>query len=144
SDAIAGVINVILKKSFTGLQTTVEGGTTSHGDGTTWHLSLIGGSGDLAADNYNVYLAVEYRHQDNILSINRSGVWNTLDWTPFGGYNNSWGAGTTNPSNANPTPLAGYLVNPAVGGLDPSAIFLGHCNYNAFLSNQCIFYEPRW
>src|SRR5215469_15942066 len=47
SDAIAGVINVILKKSFTGMQTTVEGGTTSHHDGTTWHLSLIAGLGDL-------------------------------------------------------------------------------------------------
>jgi len=144
SDAIAGVINVILRKSFTGLQATVEGGTTSHDDGTTWHLSLIGGRGDLAADGYNAYLAVEYRHQDNILSINRSGVWNTLDWTPYGGYNNSWGAGTTNPGQAPyAAPLGGYLVNPAVGLLDPSAVFLGACNYKAFISNECTYYPPR-
>ena len=143
SDAIAGVINVILRKSFTGLQTTVEGGTTSRGDGTTWHLSMIGGSGDLAADNYNGYFAVEYRHQDNILSINRSGVWNTLDWTPYGGYNNSWGAGNTNPGNPYATPLGGYLVNPALGGLDPNAIFLGRCSYHAFVSNECLYYPPR-
>lgn len=145
SDAIAGVINVILKKSFTGLEASVEGGTTSHHDGTTGHLSLIGGTGDLAADGYNAYLALEYRHQDNILSINRHGGWNTLDWTPYGGYNDSWGAGTTNPGGAPYTaPLGGYLVNPAVGGLDPSAVFLGHCNYNAFVANRCIYYPPRW
>lgn len=144
SDAIAGVINVILKKSFSGLEASVEGGTTSHHDGTTWHLSLIGGTGDLAADGYNAYLALEYRHQDNILSISRHGVWNTLDWTPYGGYNNSWGAGTTNPG-VGPFsgPLGGYLVNPAAGGLDPSAVFLGHCNYNAFLANRCIYYPSR-
>ena len=145
SDAIAGVINVILKKSFTGLQTTVEGGTTSQHDGTTWHLSLIGGLGDLAADHYNGYLAVEYRHQDNIPFNNRHGVWNTLDWTPYGGYNNSWGAGNTNPSGQPySAPLGGYLVNPAVDGLDPSAIFLGHCNYSAFLANHCTYNPPRF
>jgi iron complex outermembrane receptor protein len=145
SDAIAGVINVILKKSFAGLQTTVEGGTTSRGDGTTWHLSLIGGSGDLAADDYNGYFAVEYRHQDNILSINRSGVWNTLDWTPYGGYNNSWGAGNTNPAGqAYSAPLGGYLVNPAVDALDPTAVFLEHCNYNAFFANHCTYVPPRF
>ena len=143
SDAIAGVINVILKKSFTGLEASVEGGTTSHHDGTTWHLSLIGGRGDLAQDGYNAYLAIEYRHQDTILSISRHGVWNTADWTPYGGYNNSPGAGTTNPGGAPyAAPLGGYLVNPAAGGLDPSAVFLGHCNYNAFLANRCIYYPP--
>src|SRR5438105_12831225 len=113
SDAIAGVLNVILKKSFTGFQSSLEGGTTSRHDGTTEHFTAIGGVGELAADGYNAYLAVEYRHQDNILSINRRGAWNTRDWTSYGGYNDLRGAGTTNPSDApSPTPLAAYLVNP--------------------------------
>src|SRR5256885_16947893 len=75
SDAIAGVVNVILRKSFTGIQTSLEGGTTSRHEGTTEHLAAIGGVGNLASDGYNAYLAVEYRHQDNILSRNRSGIW---------------------------------------------------------------------
>jgi iron complex outermembrane receptor protein len=109
SDAIAGVINVVMKKSYTGMQFVADAGGAQHKDGTTEHLAGIAGIGDLASDGYNAYLTVEYRHQDAIYSKDRTGVWNTRDWTPYGGYDNRQGAGTTNPGDA--------PINPPLGGI---------------------------
>src|SRR5471032_2965733 len=43
SDAIAGVVNVILKKTFTGLTLSAETGISGHGDGATQHGSIMAG-----------------------------------------------------------------------------------------------------
>ena len=37
------------------------------------------------ADGYNAFLSLEWRHQDPIYLANRSGLWNNLNWTPYGG-----------------------------------------------------------
>ena len=94
SDAIAGVVNVILKKTYTGAEFSAEAGTTSHGDGTTERLTGIVGAGDLPSDGYNGWIAVEWRHQDEIFNDARSGAWNALNWTPYGGTNSTPGAGS--------------------------------------------------
>jgi iron complex outermembrane receptor protein len=73
SDAIAGVVNVILKKSFTGLEVNAEGGQSGKHDGATEHLNAIAGTGNLDADGYNAFLSLEWRHQDPIYLANRSG-----------------------------------------------------------------------
>src|SRR5579863_7236231 len=49
SDALAGVINVVLKKTFTGMSITADDGTTSKSDGTTENLAGIWGVGDLGS-----------------------------------------------------------------------------------------------
>jgi iron complex outermembrane recepter protein len=149
SDAIAGVVNIIMKKSFNGVQVSGEAGQSQKNDGFTDHFSALFGTGDLASDGYNAYLAVELRHQDPIYLANRSGLWTEQNWSAFGGYNNLPGAGSSNPGagSSNPlnpisVPLGGYLVNPAVGALDPSSVFLGNCNYNAYIANQCTYGVP--
>lgn len=43
ADAVSGVLNVILKKNFEGLEARASGGITSRGDGTQFGLSLTGG-----------------------------------------------------------------------------------------------------
>jgi iron complex outermembrane recepter protein len=55
ADAIAGVVNIILKKSFSGFEATAQGGTSDKHDGTTEHLAVLDGIGDLDADGYNAY-----------------------------------------------------------------------------------------
>ncbi len=67
ADAIGGVVNVILKPTFEGVEGTVEGGTTQHGGGGNYHLDLTVGHGDLDTDHFNVYLSAEYDHIDPIL-----------------------------------------------------------------------------
>src|SRR5258705_177502 len=41
SDAIAGVVNVILKKDFKGTNVNATGGTTTKGGGTTWNAQVM-------------------------------------------------------------------------------------------------------
>jgi iron complex outermembrane receptor protein len=144
SDAIAGVVNVVLKKTYTGLSVTAEGGTTSKSDGTTEHLAAIGGIGDLGTDGYNAYLAVEFRHQDNILLANRSGSWTNLNYLGVNGFDTRYGA--YNPGQ-NPLPAipGGYVLNPATNVLDSSASFLNPnscANFAAYQSNQCLYKTP--
>jgi iron complex outermembrane receptor protein len=57
SDAIAGVVNVILKKTFVGTTVSAETGISSKGDGATQHFSLTTGWGDLDKDGHNAYIA---------------------------------------------------------------------------------------
>ena len=92
SDAIAGVVNVILKKQFTGLIMSAETGMSSKGDGATQHASITAGIGDLSKDGQNAYISVEARHANSILLKNRPYLART-DWTPYGGANLSQGTG---------------------------------------------------
>jgi len=66
SDAIAGVVNIILKKTFVGTDVSADAGTSYKHDGTTEHFSATYGVGDLAADGHNTYFNVEFRHQQAI------------------------------------------------------------------------------
>ncbi|RYZ67349.1 MAG: hypothetical protein EOP08_02970, partial [Proteobacteria bacterium] len=65
SDAIAGVVNVILDKRLNGIKGQVDGGTSQEGDGTVWHVSLAGGS-DFAGGRGHFIVGGEYEKQDGI------------------------------------------------------------------------------
>jgi iron complex outermembrane receptor protein len=71
SDAIAGVVNVILKKQHQGGTLHAEIGSSYKGDGTTTHLSGIVGTGNLDTEGYNAYVSVDYRHQNPIQLTDR-------------------------------------------------------------------------
>jgi iron complex outermembrane recepter protein len=146
SDAIAGVVNVILKKSFTGFEVEGEGGQSGRSDGATEHVNAIGGIGDLQSDGYNAYLSVEWRHQDAIFLDNRSGLWTNLNWIPYGGVNLSQGAGSAYTAQvvAYPNSLSGYLVNPNTLAVDGSEIYLHNaCNDAKLFSDQCTYVDRR-
>lgn len=84
SDAMAGVVNVILKKNFVGTSMVAEAGTSYKGDGSTVHLAGTHGFGDLDADGYNLFGSLEYKHQDSI-ALNSRPYLAVTDWTPYGG-----------------------------------------------------------
>ena len=66
SDAIAGVINIITKKDFQGLQLDGSlGGAQQGGQGTT-NFSVLGGFGDLNSDRFNVTAALSYYRASGI------------------------------------------------------------------------------
>ena len=142
SDAIAGVVNVILRRQYQGMQVTGEMGTSSHWDGTTEHIGFIGGHGDLATDGYNWYISGDFRHQDAILAKNRSGLWNDLNMYPFGGNNLTPGSNPAQNlfSSGYPTTLTGYLVDPTSGNV--SYYFPG-CSAVAQTLNRCLAYGPK-
>jgi iron complex outermembrane recepter protein len=129
------VVNVILRKQYQGFTVTAEGGTSSHWDGTTEHVGFIGGHGDLASDGYNWYISGDFRHQDQILAINRSGLWDSRNYTPWGGYDEI--PGEINPEYEYPDSATGYLLNPSNPTDLAEAAFLPGCSYTQQVSNQC-------
>ena len=153
SDAVAGVVNVVLKKSFTGAQFTADAGTTSKSDGTTEHLAGIWGIGDLGSDGYNAYVSAEFRHQDQILLNNRSGFWTNQNWLAYGGYDTRYGSPNSQPASSSlPAILGGYVLDPNATATTPantfgaSSVFLhptASCqNYASFEAGGCIYNPP--
>jgi iron complex outermembrane receptor protein len=152
SDAIAGVVNVILRRTYTGADFSAEAGTTSHGDGSTERLTGIAGMGDLSSDGYNGWIALEWRHQDEIFNRARSGAWNALDWTPYGGTNDTPGAGSLAAlyGAGSPFPFASapyYASSSATSFASPGVTFnaSSSCPSAAALAeDRCTYFPPRY
>ncbi|MDE2248644.1 MAG: TonB-dependent receptor [Xanthomonadaceae bacterium] len=68
SDAIGGVVNFILRKDYKGVEASVNGGVSSHGDGQRHGLSLTGG---MSGDNYNIVGGLDYNKYDAALASQR-------------------------------------------------------------------------
>lgn len=71
SDAVAGVVNFILDKDFTGLKGTAQGGVTTYGDDSNYNLSLTAGTGFLN-DRGHVLLSLEDAYDAGIRGVPRS------------------------------------------------------------------------
>ena len=141
SDAVAGVINIKLKKSFQGTRFAAEGGNTQHGGGKTKRASLSTGIGDLDADGYNAFVTAEWRNQGAIKLTDRAGAeWNTRDWRGRGGNDLTLGVPTSLNSNlvAASSP---FLYNPSgTGGASNAANFVfldANCNYAKYRAGGC-------
>ena len=91
ADAIGGVVNIIMKKTFTGEEGDVELGGTQHGGGFNQHYTATVGVGDLENDRYNAYVDFEYQGDDRILDSQRGFPYNTNDLSSIGGSNNIGG-----------------------------------------------------
>ena len=66
SDAIAGVVNIILRRRFEGTSARVLAGTGVAGDGQQHNLALAWGMGNLDSDRYNVLVNFEYKNTQEI------------------------------------------------------------------------------
>lgn len=75
SDAMAGVINVILRKDFRGAEVGANYGITSEHDAESWRATATLGFGDLARDKWNFFFNVEARDQESLRPTDRA--WTT-------------------------------------------------------------------
>ncbi len=141
ADAVAGVVNVILRKEYQGFHVTTEAGTSSHFDGTQQHIGFIGGVGDLSSDGYNWYVSGDFRHQDQILASSRSGLWDSLNMSQFGGFDRTPG-NDTNPNFPYPNSLTGYLIDPANPGVAADNYYFPGCSATQESLDQCRFTYP--
>ncbi|MGF6724840.1 iron complex outermembrane receptor protein [Paraburkholderia sp. GAS41] len=66
SDAIAGVVNIITKHDFQGLQLDGSLGGAQHGGAGTDKFNILGGFGNLTSDGYNFTAAASYQHTAGI------------------------------------------------------------------------------
>ena len=88
SDAIAGVINIKLKKNLNGTRLAAEIGDTQHGGGKTKRMSISTGIGNLDEDGYNAFVTLEARKQGSIKVAQREQFgYANRDWRSRGGNN---------------------------------------------------------
>lgn len=73
SDAVGGVVNVILRSNFRGALANISGGMTKYKDGENGRASFTGGWGDMAKDGFNLFFNVELSRQNAIMEKNRAG-----------------------------------------------------------------------
>ena len=83
SDAIGGVINVILRHDYNGFQVAGSAGESTHGDGFSKDGSLTYGHGSLASDGYNFFVNYQHIDQQPVLASSREAT-ATSNFTRFG------------------------------------------------------------
>ena len=83
SDAIGGVINVILRKDYNGLVATGSYGLSTHGDAGAKRGTLTYGIGSLASDGYNAFATYEHVDQNPVHGNAREYTQNS-DFRRFG------------------------------------------------------------
>jgi iron complex outermembrane receptor protein len=85
SDALAGVVNIILRKNFSGTVVKGEAGSSRYGDGNRGKLALTMGAGDLATDKWNGLLNIEASTTEEIHYRDRDRKWiGKGDVSPWG------------------------------------------------------------
>ncbi|HWK50475.1 MAG TPA: TonB-dependent receptor, partial [Steroidobacter sp.] len=77
SDALGGVVNFVLDKKFTGMKTTSQYGSTTHGDGDNWMASATFGTP--FADGRGHFIFSASARQQSVIPINRRD-WNLKGW----------------------------------------------------------------
>src|SRR5205814_5631776 len=65
SDAVAGVVNFILRRDFQGVQVRAQGAEAGAGFGTTYYGSILAGK-NFAGGKGNITLHAEYNHDNRI------------------------------------------------------------------------------
>jgi iron complex outermembrane receptor protein len=97
SDAIAGVVNIILRKDYKGLEV---GGTVGQFEGKhDYRFNVTGGAGDLARDRWSAFGTFDYYKRDHLL-MSESDFGASRDFREYPGgrnFNSLTGGGTWTP-----------------------------------------------
>ena len=95
SDAIAGVVNFVLKKDYSGVQLRGQAGISKYGDAGAQYLSVLAGQ-NFADGRGNIAVNLEYAHQDDYYGSGRPNLrqangFVTVDTDPSSAVNGSDG-----------------------------------------------------
>ena len=96
SDALAGVVNFVLDKKFTGIKGNIQGGVTTHGDNEQYAISLAAGV-PFANDRGHVLLSAEDHYQAGIAHNNRPFSQTAYLWIVNPAYGTGAGQSLSNP-----------------------------------------------
>jgi iron complex outermembrane receptor protein len=116
SDAIAGVVNVILRKDYTGTTIRASDGISKYWDGEQTNIAVTKGFGDIDTDRFNVFAALEYKRDGEANYRNRDDRdWiGRIDLRPWGysAQQNLGGTGAITTNNAAGNAINGNVRNP--------------------------------
>jgi outer membrane receptor protein involved in Fe transport len=117
SDAVAGVVNFVLKRDFEGLRLSGQGGVSSRGDRGSYFVSLVAGQ-NFFDGRANVAVAAEYAKQNTLYFTDRDGQ--------TGAYSGRSQFNATENVGTNLNPFAGPLhgPEPSTGNGIPDTSFL--------------------
>ncbi|MBO9708434.1 MAG: TonB-dependent receptor [Caulobacter sp.] len=85
ADAIGGVVNLKLKKTFNGVAGSIEAGESDRGDAEHKRADITVGFGDYATTGWNMYLNAEYQKDGRVSNHDRGFPYNTQDLSSIGG-----------------------------------------------------------
>ncbi|PQA86619.1 TonB-dependent receptor [Marinicaulis flavus] len=114
SDAVAGVVNIILDTDFEGFRGQVDYGQTARGDGETYHAALTFGSG-FAGGRGHVVIGGEFEKKEGIGDCYESRLWCAEGWDRFTNASNILLDGTVSGYNLPGTPdygLPNFVIGP--------------------------------
>ena len=89
ADAIGGVVNLKMRKTFNGLKGSLEGGQASRGDADHSRAELAVGFGNYDEQGFNFYVGAEYQKDGRVRLHDRGFPFNTLDLSSIGGLDNN-------------------------------------------------------
>jgi iron complex outermembrane receptor protein len=113
SDAIAGVVNIITKKDFDGVDIRAQFDVTDEGDGEIYRLSMTTGA---SSERASVVMGMEYTDRREIWQRDRD--FSACPLGEAGGEIRCIGSGTTYPGHIFPSETAGdWIVDPDTGEL---------------------------
>lgn len=124
ADAVAGVVNFITKKNYSGADVKVMYGNSSRNDGTEKQVSFSGGIGDLETNGYNFLVSYDNFQRDPIYRKDRD-ISKSSDFRRFGygDYRSSYSPyGNLINSNGQ---FTGATVAPC-----PSQLYTNRCRYD--------------
>ncbi len=93
ADAIAGVVNIVLRRDFAGAEAMARVGQSTRGDARRLYGSASLGAGDIAADRYNAFVTVDAQRQDAVPMRARS-FSRSADQRPRGGFDGRFATGS--------------------------------------------------
>lgn len=123
SDAVAGVVNFVLKQNFEGLVVRGQGGVSSRGDRGSYSASITGGK-NFGEGRGNIAFSAEFTHQNTLANTDRDGQ--------TGAYSGRSQFNAVQNTGANLNPNAGPLhgIEPATGDGIPDTAFLTNIRNN--------------
>jgi iron complex outermembrane recepter protein len=145
SDAVGGVVNIIMRSNYTGIAAGGSVGTSYKGDGTTTRAFGSVGFGDISTDKYNLFFTLEGSHQKSIFAADRGGFLGTNDLRSIGYFDSrrgSYAAGFgefadgSGPAFSSTTPYGTVRVP---GGTQSQRINLTSCPEINPLTGVCTF-----
>ena len=106
ADAMAGVINFILRPDYNGAEVTARATATQHGGGEQQQATASFGYGELARDGFSAFVTIDWQHYESLHATDRPFTSSSLIRKPDGGGLSS----RTSPANINND---GDFLNPA-------------------------------
>ncbi len=132
TDAIAGVVNFITKRSYKGVSVSGGAQVTQQGGGDVYTANMLAGIGDLNAQGWNVYGGLNYREGKPMRGTERE--YSRSSYQPERGFNGL--SPTTFPANYSQTVNGVTTVsntNPSLPGCAPPASIIA----SAVATNRC-------